>query len=85
MSSSMFLFSQANIEADKQELVTKINETLGISDVDLILTKSFTSSNSNVVHSYYNQVIDGIEVYNAVSNISRLEDGTAFHSNVPCA
>ena len=82
MCSTMFLFSQANIEADMQELSTKISETLGISDVDLLLTKSFTSSNSNVVHSYYNQVIDGIEVYNAVSNISRLADGTSFHSNV---
>jgi len=78
----MFLLSQANIQEDKQELSNKINETLGISEVELILTKSFTSSNSNIVHSYYNQVIDGIEVYNAVSNISRLADGTLFHSNV---
>jgi len=78
----MFLLSQANIQEDKQELSNKINETLGISEVELILTKSFTSSNSNIVHSYYNQVIDGIEVYNAVSNISRLADGTSFHSNV---
>jgi len=80
--STMFLLSQANIQEDKQELSNKINETLGISEVELILTKSFTSSNSNIVHSYYNQVIDGIEVYNAVSNISRLADGTSFHSNV---
>ena len=80
--STVFLISQANIEGDTQELTTKISETLGISDVELKLTKSFTSSNSNIVHSYYNQVIDGIELYNAVSNISRLADGTSFHINV---
>jgi len=82
LGSTVVLLSQVNLQADKQELSSKISETLGISDVEFVLTKSFTSRNSNIVHSYYNQVIDGIEVYNAVSNIARLADGTSFHSNV---
>ena len=66
----------------KTELLNEIERKLSITEVELSLTKSFISRNSGLTHTYFNQVIGGIEVYNAVSNIATSADGTILMTNV---
>ncbi len=80
--SGIVALAQSNELEDIQVLTDQISQDLRINGVELKQTRAFTSRNSNVVHAYYNQEIDGIEVYNAVSNIARLPDGSVLHSNV---
>ena len=76
-------YSQASFQIEKAlEYIKENKKTWNLTSEDisgLILSDSHVSSHNGIAHLYFQQTINGIPIYNAITNVNVSKEGKTYH------